>query len=561
MEKEMFYKMTVKAQMSLLVGVLLFFAIGIGITGLISAIYLSSMLDKMNSSGVLGTRYLANTQDAVWKLRYGISQYLAVPEPASRKKIIEDSPKWFDIIDDNLKLYAGTSLTDEAKSTLNELTEAYHQYKEARPKWFELMEAGKMEEARDFRAKTILVSGANSVNILNKLIETQTKLSDGIGKTAAAAVEKAIKLIITGMIVLLFVSLLIAIWITRSLLEKIGAEPDYIAAIAEKVAAGDLTVQFESNKRTETGVYAAMKRMVENIKQVVADVQSASDNVAFSSQQMSATAREMSQGARQTSSKVSSVASAAEEMSAGMESVAAAAEQALSNVSMVSSATEEMTATINEISQNTGKTRSISEQAVVKSKSASQKIDDLGRAAQEVGKVTETITEISEQTNLLALNATIEASRAGEAGKGFAVVANEIKELAKQTANATLEIKKKIESIQDSTVGTVREIDGISKIIVEVNDMVAIIATSVEEQSVTTKEISTNVSQASQEIHEVTEKVVRSSTVAEEIARDINEVDQATKEMSTSSANVDTSMVKLNDLAVRLKNIVAKFKV
>ncbi|MBF0551840.1 MAG: MCP four helix bundle domain-containing protein, partial [Deltaproteobacteria bacterium] len=74
----MFYKMTVKARMGLLVGVLLFFAIGIGITGLISAIYLSSMLDQMNSSGVLGTRYLANTQDAVWQLRYGISQYIAV---------------------------------------------------------------------------------------------------------------------------------------------------------------------------------------------------------------------------------------------------------------------------------------------------------------------------------------------------------------------------------------------------------------------------------------------------------------------------------------------------
>ena len=71
--------------------------------------------------------------------------------------------------------------------------------------------------------------------------------------------------------------------------------------------------------------------------------------------------------------------------------------------------------------------------------------------AQSISKVTEVITEISEQTNLLALNATIEAARAGEAGKGFAVVANEIKELAKQTAEATKEIKTKIEGIQTST--------------------------------------------------------------------------------------------------------------
>jgi methyl-accepting chemotaxis protein len=82
----------------------------------------------------------------------------------------------------------------------------------------------------------------------------------------------------------------------------------------------------------------------------------------------------------------------------------------------------------------------------------------LGSSAKSIGNVVETITEISEQVNLLALNATIEAARAGEAGKGFAVVANEIKELAKQTAEATQDIRLKIETIQGSTEGTVTEI-------------------------------------------------------------------------------------------------------
>jgi len=82
--------------------------------------------------------------------------------------------------------------------------------------------------------------------------------------------------------------------------------------------------------------------------------------------------------------------------------------------------------------------------AVRQSQSATGRVDELGVAATEISKVTEVITEISEQTNLLALNATIEAARAGEAGKGFAVVANEIKELAKQTAEATLDIRPKM---------------------------------------------------------------------------------------------------------------------
>ena len=335
-----------------------------------------------------------------------------------------------------------------------------------------------------------------------------------------------------------------------------------ISGFVDEMAKGDFVSMLAIESGDELGQIAlqlsAMKRQVAD---VLKEILGSNEMLVESSHELSAISKQMSKGAQDASSRSDNVATAAQEMSATMSSVAAATEQASINVGIVASATEEMTSTISEISQNTEKTRSISEEAVVKSKSASQKINDLGRAAREVGQVTETITEISEQTNLLALNATIEAARAGEAGKGFAVVANEIKELAKQTANATFEIKQKIEGMQHSTAGTVQEIEGISKIIVEVNDMIAIIATAVEEQSVTTREIASNVTQAAQGIQEVTENVAQSSTVAEEIATDIAMVNQSTTEISSFSSNVDSNVVKLNNMVVRLREIVAKFSV
>jgi methyl-accepting chemotaxis protein len=89
------------------------------------------------------------------------------------------------------------------------------------------------------------------------------------------------------------------------------------------------------------------------------------------------------------------------------------------------------------------------------------------------------IETISGRVNLLALNATIEAARASEAGKGFAVVASEIKELAKQTAEATQYIKKKIEGTQGATSTTVDLIAYITRIITNVNDVMATIATAI----------------------------------------------------------------------------------
>ena len=138
--------------------------------------------------------------------------------------------------------------------------------------------------------------------------------------------------------------------------------------------------------------------------------------------------------------------------------------------------------------------------------------------------MTETITEISEQTNLLALNATIEAARAGEAGKGFAVVANEIKELARQTAAATVNIKDRINEIQSTTSTTVVDIEKISKVIIEINNVISGIATAVEEQSVASNEIAGNISQASQGLVEVNENVAQSTTVVADITREIAEI-------------------------------------
>ena len=76
------------------------------------------------------------------------------------------------------------------------------------------------------------------------------------------------------------------------------------------------------------------------------------------------------------------------------------------------------------------------------------KIDDLAAASDRIGEILVSIDAISKQTNLLALNATIEAARAGEAGKGFAVVATEVKALANQTAQATEDIRGRIEALR-----------------------------------------------------------------------------------------------------------------
>ena len=199
--------------------------------------------------------------------------------------------------------------------------------------------------------------------------------------------------------------------------------------------------------------------------------------------------------------------------------------------------------------------------AVQYASTTTEKVNQFGTAAREISKVTETITEISQQTNLLALNATIEAARAGEAGKGFAVVANEIKELARQTAQATLEIKTRIEGVQRSTEDTVGEISEITKIINEVNSMTTSIAASIEQQSAATREIASNVAQASEGVREINENIAQTTTVVAEIARDISEVNVNAVHSAEEATEVKYGIREMHDLADRLNQCVNQIKI
>lgn len=332
--------------------------------------------------------------------------------------------------------------------------------------------------------------------------------------------------------------------------------------LSKAMAGGDMTQTMDVDQNDEIGILAqSLNEMAKNLREMITDVRQGVESVDDSSSQLAAISHQMQSGSENTVTRSGQVAAAAEEMSANQNTVAAAMEQASVNVNMVATATEEMNATISEIAQNSNNAKEITTEAVRKSKKASQRVDELGKAANEINQVTEVITEISEQTNLLALNATIEAARAGEAGKGFAVVANEIKDLAKQTAQATLDIKTKIQGIQEATSITVTEINDIQSVISNIDQIVSTIAAAIEEQTATTREIAENVSQASTGITEVNENVAQSSTVAGEIASDIAEVNNSANEMNQASSRVNESAGDLSGIALNLKNMIAKFTV
>lgn len=98
----------------------------------------------------------------------------------------------------------------------------------------------------------------------------------------------------------------------------------------------------------------------------------------------------------------------------------------------------------------------------------SGKLEALGHYMEKMNTIVELISGITSQTSMLALNASIEAARAGEAGKGFSVVATEISNMATQT--------------REATVGITGLIDDVSKAIREVMGVIADMVCGIDEE-------------------------------------------------------------------------------
>lgn len=308
-----------------------------------------------------------------------------------------------------------------------------------------------------------------------------------------------------------------------------------IAAVAvmNRIADGDLSVSVDSGRRDELGVMmGAMHRMSLSLRELITRLKDASESINQVSVEVSHSASQTADASRKMSERAGTVATASEELAATAQEIARSChtahnESRLANTSVLASSA---------IVQETIKGMAVISDMV---KSSAATVDKLGSRSDQIGEIVATIQDIADQTNLLALNAAIEAARAGDHGRGFAVVADEVRSLAARTATATKEIEAMIGSIQREsrnavdvmeegvavvehrTADSARSDDALREILSQIDlvvNYVSQIATTAEQQTATTHEISGHILQISEVVEETARCAFDSSQEAERLS-------------------------------------------
>ena len=338
---------------------------------------------------------------------------------------------------------------------------------------------------------------------------------------------------------ILALSILLAGLVSRTVTAPIKAVVDTIKDIAQ--GEGDLTRRLPVHGNNEIGELSEwFNTFIGKLHGIINQVSGSSLQLASSALELQLTSKQMTESIAQLSSQSTSLATAGEEMSATSGDIANNCHHAANNAG---GATRKATQGAAVVGQSILVMNSIAERV----QSAASTVDALGTRSEQIGAIIGTIEDIADQTNLLALNAAIEAARAGEQGRGFAVVADEVRALADRTTRATKEIGEMIKAIQKETKAAVtsmeqsvtqveqgtshaaesgRSLQEILDIINDVTGQISQIATAAEEQTATTREISSNVMNLNELAQQNDHALHETAIAANDVSRQAEELKQ-----------------------------------
>jgi methyl-accepting chemotaxis protein len=371
-----------------------------------------------------------------------------------------------------------------------------------------------------------------------------------------------------------------------------------MAAAATRLAEGDVTVQVTPQSEQDVLGYA-FTQMIANLSHLVKQVQTGADQVAdasaqlslstgqagHASQQVSTSIQQIAKGTSQQAQSVGEATQNVEQLSRATEGIARGAQEQANGTEKTSRLIDEMTGIIAQMGQITDSVTAANSQVTqaarqgagavqqtatgmetirARTTAAAERVKEMGSRSKEIGRIVETIDEIADKTDMLALNAAVEAARAGDHGRGFAVVAAQVRKLSEDSKEATRDIGKLIERVQETVNeavvamdSTVLEVNNGARLAGDTTQALEKILRAAEEAATLAGRIGGAVAQLHAKNKGVIEAIESVSAVVEENIAVVEQMSAGSREISQSMEGI-ASVAQENSAATEQVNALAQ---
>ncbi len=340
----------------------------------------------------------------------------------------------------------------------------------------------------------------------------------------------------------------VASGVSRWMSRKFSKPILHLRDISERIARGELNFQIQRPSEDELGDLAeAMDRTVAHLREMVSQIQQASQAIHAASSEILSASEQQAAGAGQQAASIGEVTATVEEL--GM-----AAQQIAESGKVVADLSDEVYRTVEQghkvVNEGVQGIRQLREEVDANVRQAME----LGELSERIGEVLDIIGEIAVETKMLALNAAIEAGRAGEHGKGFAVVAQEVRRLAEGVMRSTDEVRTIVEDVRNTVGKVVVSSEGMARSVGEQETK----AHRIGELFEGLQGVVEGLADSAKQIALSTEEQRRG---VEEVAKGMTEVHRVSDQSAAAARQVAESVQRLNQLAQTLGEMVRKFQV
>ena len=407
-----------------------------------------------------------------------------------------------------------------------------------------LLDSEMADFALNLYIRDVMPLRATALRCTSRIEELQMKQC--LDVSSAAADENSLyyiyALAVLGISVAVIMSFFIATYINKQII-------DFIKQL-ERMSTGDFTQEAKVKSKDEFGrACASLNQLRSSVSKIVHLTQTECDKLYTRLDSVNQSSNIIATATDNVQSQAMTVATASDQMVSTTADIARNCDRAAQGSNECKDITLGGITLIKRAFENV-------ERQVENTKDNSNKIEQLSQKSREISSIVSTIDEIASQTNLLALNAAIEAARSGDAGRGFAVVADEVRSLAIRTAQSTQEISRMVDTIQsyatdashsinvsvehmDHVADDAKEIEdllnNITNKVNDVNIQITQIATSAEEQTTATGEISVNAQNVTNASTEMTEQANLQANAIHETIEDVKELHRALEFFKISS--------------------------